>query len=266
MADPDFDPSIVERHVKRAWPAWTPSPELRDRVRARLASSSAATLGAVGLGAALQRPDPGPWATLLRAGKLQTLVGVGLVGAGFFSGYLVRALHEPVSTKAPVATIQPSSSSAPSAPAGVSDASPVEEPAGATPQSEPSPPDAPASRERRRAGNVAPSPAGHPQPSPTPDDGMSDELALLQRAERATRTGNAALALAFISELTEEYPRSRFLEERRAIELLARCQADARDAAASADEFLRRQPKSLYAARVRQACHIEPAERLPERR
>jgi hypothetical protein len=189
-----------------------------------------------------------------------------LLGAGFLSGYLVRAQHEPVSAKAPVAMSPPSSASAPSDPAGVSDSRPVEEPARATLSSEPLQRDAAPRRERRRPSNMLPSPAGRPQPSPAPENGMNDELALLQRAERATRTGNAALALAFISELTEEYPRSRFLEERRAIELLARCQADARDAAASADEFLRRQPKSLYAARVRQACHIEPAERLPERR
>ncbi len=265
MADPDFDPNIVERHVRRAWPDWTPSPELRERVRARLASSGAATIGAVGLGAALQRPNPAPWAALLRPGRLQALVGVGLLGAGFFSGYLVRAKHEPDATEAVVATVAASPASAPSG-VGVSGAIPVEEPARAAPQSEPLARGAPVRREHRSAINALPARAEQTPPSSAPDDGMSGELALLQRAERATRAGNAALALAFISELAEKYPRSRFLEERRAIELLARCQADARDASAGADAFLREHPKSLYAGRVRQACQIEPAETLPEQR
>jgi hypothetical protein len=45
-------PNIVDRHLTRAWQAFTPAPGLRDQVRARLTGSTAATMGAVGLGMA----------------------------------------------------------------------------------------------------------------------------------------------------------------------------------------------------------------------
>src|SRR5262245_48228252 len=66
---------IVRWHLSRAWQSWAPSPDLDARVRARLTSSSAATLGAVGLVASSGRPSP--WATLQATGKLGALVGAG---------------------------------------------------------------------------------------------------------------------------------------------------------------------------------------------
>ena len=86
---------------------------------------------------------------------------------------------------------------------------------------------------------------------------------MLQRAERAVRAGNAALALALIGELEERHPRSRLLEERRAIELMAHCEAKATDASARAARFLRDHPQSVYAGRVSAMCPVEPPPREP---
>jgi hypothetical protein len=85
-----------------------------------------------------------------------------------------------------------------------------------------------------------------------------DELALLQRAERAVRAENSALALMLTSELEERYPRSQLLEERNAIELMAHCVAHATDARPRAERFLRAHPRSVYAERIAALCLAEP--------
>jgi len=87
-----------------------------------------------------------------------------------------------------------------------------------------------------------------------PAAGPREELMLLQRAERAVRADNAALALALISELEARYPRSTLLEERRAIELMAYCVAGASDGRARAQHFIHAHPRSVYAARIAELC------------
>ena len=89
--------------------------------------------------------------------------------------------------------------------------------------------------------------------------GRRDELLLLQRAERAVRASNSALALALIGELEENYPRSVLLEERRAIELMAHCAAGATDGAARARRFERDHPRSVYAERITELCRASRA-------
>jgi hypothetical protein len=61
--------------------------------------------------------------------------------------------------------------------------------------------------------------------------------------------------LALIAELEASYPRSKLLEERRAIELMAHCAAGATDGATRAERFLREQPRSIYAARIETLCN-----------
>jgi hypothetical protein len=84
------------------------------------------------------------------------------------------------------------------------------------------------------------------------------EIELLRRSERAVRAGNGQLALALVEELEQRYPATHLAEERQAIRVLAQCgqQADelARQRAAA---FLRQQPGSVYARRIREACEIE---------
>src|SRR5689334_21048536 len=83
-------PDLVDQHLQRAWQAFAPPSNLRELVRARLTSSTAATLGAVGMGVASNVRPEGAWASLHATGKLGALVGAGLLGIGLLSGYSIR--------------------------------------------------------------------------------------------------------------------------------------------------------------------------------
>jgi len=245
---------VVEHHLGRAWRSFTPDASLQDRVRARLTSSTAATL-ALGTGAALKVRPEGTWASLQTSSKLGTaLVGAGLLGMGLLSGYLLRdARDEPP----PPARLTPSTLGAPAA--ALPAASPpdlmLESSAPAAPVRE-----APAAaRVLRAAPPMQPRARSAAPPSEAPSATLEtaephQELALLRRAERAVRRDDSALALALIGELEEHYPRSNLLEERRAVELLAYCVAGASDAVARAQRFLREHPRSVYAGRIAEKC------------
>jgi hypothetical protein len=255
----DDDEDIVRRHLTRAWQSWAPSPDLDVRVRARLTSSTAATMGAMGLGAATGAGRPSPWASLQASGKLGALVGAGLIGVGFLSGYLAHSSASPRPEPQRAAVVEAAASGADEPPVVAEP-----NPAAARPSDAleaPREPE-PAEGSRTRSARVAP-PSPLPPPAATPSPAspaLDDELALLQRAERAVRADNPALALALIDELEARYPRSTLLEERSAIELLAHCGAGATDARARAARFLRQHPSSLYAGRVRELCPTESAD------
>jgi hypothetical protein len=101
---------------------------------------------------------------------------------------------------------------------------------------------------------------------PTPDgesrDRFAAEVALLGRAERAIRGGEAALALALLEQLEREFPRSPLRVERAVARVLARCEASRsgsaaeRAAARSAARELLSQGSSVYAGRVRELCGL----------
>jgi hypothetical protein len=236
---------VVERHLERAWGSFAPDASLQERVRARLTSSTAATMGAIGTGAALRVRPEGTWASLQGSSKLgAALVGAGLLGIGLLSGYLIRdRREEPAPPSLPAVVSVPSSASSP--PELLLAPNPL--PAWAIEAPAVVPAQAPAPRAerplRQRAKASAPA-AVEP----------SEELALLRRAERAVRSDDSALALALIGELEERYPRSSLLEERRAIELLAYCVAGASDARARARRFLREHPSSVYRGRIAEKC------------
>ena len=269
---------IVERHLARAWQAVAPTPDLSQRVRARLTSSTAATAGAVGLGVASNVRPESTWASVQATGKLGALLGAGLLGAGLLAGYFIRDAQE--ETPAPAALVAPASAmSATAASDPMAPMAPTPEPratAEPVPLGETSPaalsnvalseaapttPRAGPSRAARvHAPKQAQSPTAASSASPTsatdaPHPG--DELALLRRAERAVRADDSALALALIGELEARYPDSRLLEERRALELMAYCGAGSTDARSRAERFLREHPESVYAGRIREACPIE---------
>jgi hypothetical protein len=248
----NIDQDIVDRHLQRAWQAFAPPSNLSELVRARLTSSTAATLGAAGLAMASNARPEGAWASLQASGKLGALVGAGLLGIGLLFGYLIRDRQQeappPAAIGNPVSEVSPPL--APPLPKSVPEVAPAAtervQPS-VVPRAERSVSSAPRTRTERAAARDETQPnAGTPEPS--------DELALLRRAERAVRTDNAALALALIGELEERYPRSSLLEERRAIELMAYCSAGATDAVARAQRFLREYPLSAYAGRIRDLC------------
>jgi hypothetical protein len=98
--------------------------------------------------------------------------------------------------------------------------------------------------------------------SSEPTSAFAAEVALLERAERAIRAGEGALALALLEELEQKFPASTLREERAAARVLAGCEqagsngAAAREAARVAAERFLAQGSALYADRVRQLCEL----------
>jgi hypothetical protein len=210
-------PDLVGGYLQLTRRALTPSPELRERVQARLQAPPAM---AVRPALALAKPRG---SSLLRRKAASLALSGTLLALGYVAGYVLRP-----DPGAPPPLPRPSQQAvaleveAPSDPAAVpgwaSSAALPREIAG----------DAPHTPHARKPGAPV-----RPQLEPQPDDtplaarGPNEELALLARAERAVRADNSALALALIDELEARFPSSRLLEERRAVELLAHCVARA---------------------------------------
>lgn len=211
--------------------------------------------GATALGAALA---PVAAASHGARGQAGALLGGGLLVLGFLSGYWARGIDgQPPPLRPAVAALSQEQQQAeqlneelvPEAPAR-----PQLQPAqrssaarSASPRSSNTPP---------RRENAAPLPA-------TTSSATRDELLLLQRTERAVRAGNSALALMLVGELEAQYPRTELLEERRALELLSYCVADATDSVSRAERFLREHPRSVYAERIDALCQVEPPATTP---
>jgi hypothetical protein len=117
------------------------------------------------------------------------------------------------------------------------------------------------------AGHDAPLDAIGPRPRPrattkagavssAASDRFARELALLQRAERAIRAGEAKLALSFVDELDRHYPTSSLSEERGAARLMAECLDSKPGAKARAAHFLRVRTTSVYSDRLRRSCEL----------
>ncbi|MET0341269.1 MAG: hypothetical protein ABW252_09710 [Polyangiales bacterium] len=84
-------------------------------------------------------------------------------------------------------------------------------------------------------------------------DSLSEELALLARAQRMLRDDQPKRALGVVGEHAERFPEGALREERDGIEALARCLLGEHDAP-SVKSFLERSPSSPLAARVRKEC------------
>lgn len=216
----------VERQLMLARAAYTPSPALRARVLERL---QPAPLPAV----AATRAGHTGWRALRESGLKRALLGAGLLALGFVAGYQAHANRE-LPPPPPLPQLEVTS-----AEALIPEVEPLPEPLAVDV------PRAPVQVIVPRARKVRPR---------APAASARDELALLARAERAVRADNSALALALIAELEERHPRSRLLEERRAIELMAHCAASATDGALRAQRFVRKHPRSVYAERIAELC------------
>jgi hypothetical protein len=88
---------------------------------------------------------------------------------------------------------------------------------------------------------------------------FDEELALLQRVERAIRTQDSALALALLAELDEQFPETRLGEERQAARLIADCRLGGPNAMQRAQAFRHDRPSSVYSERIQAACALAPA-------
>jgi hypothetical protein len=96
-------------------------------------------------------------------------------------------------------------------------------------------------------------------------DPQLEELALLQRAERAIRADRPQLALSFLDELEKRYPKSALIEERTAARVLADCASSEPAARQRAESFLSARQASVYSDRVRRWCGLGAAPVSPPR-
>jgi hypothetical protein len=86
---------------------------------------------------------------------------------------------------------------------------------------------------------------------------LSSELALLQRAEHAIRSGEPELALSFLADLDRRHPETQLGEERVAARLMARCARGDVPAKMEATQWLQERRASVYSDRVRELCELE---------
>lgn len=265
----------LDEQLSRAWEALSPPAGLEAKVRARLGGAGGSAAGRAN---AADRAPAGVGARLraLRAsGGMGVGVGVVLLGLGFLAGY---AAQPPASERLPEARAGLAPTSDPpspgSAPASLNGAAAVPEaslravvpargeapPArDALPETQPPPGVAPAAAptakrsrpERRARGRARASEVAR----------ASQELVLLERAERAVRAHNPDLALVLAGELEDRYPGSQLHEERRAIEVMALCQAGSSLASELGERFARRYPGSVYGERIAAECVAGPTNR-----
>jgi len=89
-----------------------------------------------------------------------------------------------------------------------------------------------------------------------PEDSLAAEVALLSRAQAALRGGRPSEALQLTNEHASRFAKPVMAEERAAIELLAQCTSgEATQARAAA--FLRNNPGSPMATRIRTTCKVD---------
>lgn len=98
------------------------------------------------------------------------------------------------------------------------------------------------------------------------DQALMLEVSLLQRADRAIRAGEGALALGLLDELGRQVHAPRLRQEAAAARVLARCvrsgarskgSLEEHEARAGAERFLAESAASVYAERIRSACPLE---------
>lgn len=218
------DNDLFERQLALGWRALSPPKGLEERVRARV------------------RMPVSRWQALRASGALGVGAGALLVGLGFGAGYWLRP---PRVVEMPASDVLH--------PAPMTMEMQVVAEVGAAdeerePPREPAPPSKPVTAPKRRGSQGL-----------TRSGADGGELALIERAERALRARNPEVALALSGELAERFPQSALHEERRAILLMARCQAGASGTAAEHEQFARRYPGSVYTERIASECqHAQP--------
>lgn len=89
-------------------------------------------------------------------------------------------------------------------------------------------------------------------PAPATGDGLGEELALVEAASRASKSGNPRLALQRLGEYRSKFPRGKLALEAQVLRVEAMSQAGQREQAAQlAKGILKRYPNSPVVARIR---------------
>lgn len=285
------DPRGVGPRLHLARQGLSPSDEQRRRVRSALAARLAAEPAAEG---AVQRPSAA-LARAATAGKSvlsrrlrRGLEAAGLVAAGFVLGIWFAAERQPgaAPASAPAAAERSRKSAAPPAAEALPVlARPSHEPAEASQRDDvgtasSAAPDQASQRASSAASTTASSASSDASNGPgraaassslrgrgrshargaagaSAGDGFADELALLRRAERATRSGDGALARSLIAELDARFPKTALRQERAALLVLAACATGEPSAPSDARQFVQRHAQSVYLDRIRSACELE---------
>jgi hypothetical protein len=248
------EPRELDTRLRLARQVLSPSDEHRRRVRSALA----ARLAAEGQTAAL----PVRVGHRIASPRLSRIVeAAALVAAGFVLGVWFAETRQP-------------GAAAPSAHRLAADAEPRDEappePAPAPPLlAEPSPPPASPSNARSRPAKSSSTRAHGRERTrgssrATAADDLAEELALLRRAERATRSGDAALARSLIAELDARFPKTALRQERAALLVLVACATGEPSAQASAREFMQRHEQSVHLDRIRSACQLDSTASTPK--
>lgn len=266
----DSTPSFLERQLELARAAYTPRSDLRERVLDKVLDAPAISDDPLASADGAHESSTGWGRRRLFASGPRALAALGLVALGFAAGWQARSARDEPPPLPPTPRLiarndvaqEPIVLLEAPPPTNRTDGGIKAPPANEVrAQSTPSRRVARAGDHRaaRRPRPSMPEPLTPRSPQPTEQlDGSSarEELALLQRAERAVRAGNAALGLALIAELDVGYPRSKLLEERRAVELMAHCRDGATDRHARAERFLLEQSRSIYADRIKDLCGL----------
>jgi hypothetical protein len=216
------------------------------RTEARVLSGLLARIGdAGGPGDGGNPVDPGPalGSTAGIGATLKAIVGTVVVGAALVGGVAVATRDAPE----PAAKPAPSAMAPEHAPAPV--VAPPIEPAIAEAKPAPAPATTPPTIDVAPA---RPKPAAAPSGAP-PDD-LAAETEIIAQAEAALAAGETERALALASTHAQRYPAGQLAIEGEAIRIAAACVAKREDANATAEQFLRRHPRSPASAKVRARC------------
>lgn len=264
------DGDRLSRSLRLARPVLSPTLEQRERVRAALAARLAPG-AAESAGTAARASAP---RVAVTAGTQAAALGkaVLLLGVGFALGYWfaeARVSEPGLGARAtPGVVSDPAAARFVAASPGVTAAARSTGYDAAAPSrtfapAVAAPAEASTATERRE--RSIPSRRPHPAtPHEVPAARLlAEELALLQRAERAIRTGEGALARGFIRELEERFPDTTLREERTAVLVLAACVLGEPGASSDARDFLAQHPVSVYFDRVRVSCDVPAAGQRP---
>lgn len=249
---PDDD---AARSLRLAREVFSPSATARERVWAGLAVRAAGVAPAPGpapppavkMRVAARRPAP---SVLLAAGKSGLLVAAGFALGVWFSETRSAELAPPSAAQAgpaPAAPILPVAG----APLEQAELGPVLPSSAAVARAPAAPTHVPAPPARARASRQAKAARASASASST------QELVLLQRAERAIRAGDGELARSFIAELETRFAQTVWREEREAILVLAACVLAEPGAAENARSFSLRHPGSVYFDRIGSSCQLD---------
>jgi len=105
------------------------------------------------------------------------------------------------------------------------------------------------------ASDAASRPVDAQKPTSRPRDGLTEEVALLSRAETELHAGRPAKALVALAEHQRKFPRGALAEERTAARIQALCALGRTDEAnAQLRQLLHISPNSALEERARQAC------------